>query len=533
MEHGLQLHPKDERFYQIKATLQHKDGDTQGAMKTIAQGLEQIPNAYGLMLNQIDLQISTGQNEAARASIQKMRKTGVDATGYLDYLYAMVLITEKQWIKAERELVDIRGIASQWNLQARVNFRLGLVQEQLGKYREALDSYTRALNNTVDTTPELEQAAAKEGVNRMIAILRPQDLGPVVSQENGGDVMGGSPEISKELAAMYFDSADAVRELIELRLKDQDITPVKRKQFAAQQMMTFHHWAEAQALVNELIDESPDDMDTWVIAYWLAILDPDSVADHARLLQRTATVIAGAKQHISDATKLRVLEADYIVRSGGEDLRDKLHLLEVGLEKFPLEDQVELWTAFGKAYRQARLFDACREAWKKAALLSPNNLKIRIELFRVGQAEMNDAHMKEALDLMLEQVDGDKPDATWKTYEASRLLTLVASGQADNAALDQAARLVREALVDRPTFSELYILQGDINARRNNLAEAIENYEKARRFGVEDQSLVIKLIEKLAGLYLYTGNQEAAQQILSNMPSGQETPLTRAAENGH
>ncbi len=128
--------------------------------------------------------------------------------------------------------------------------------------------------------------------------------------------------------------------------------------------------------------------------------------------------------------------------------------------------------------------------------------------------------MTSALD-SIEELLGTKDDATWQTYEAMRLMTLIQTGQLGPERIEDAAWLVTQALKTRPMFYDLNVLQGDIQYYKKNLPAAIECYEKALDYGPGDS----KLVEKLVVLYLDTDNLEKAKRLLNRRTEDQQSDL--------
>ena len=162
---GVQEYPEDDRMYRKQVDLALRQQDRDAALAYVAQGLEAVPDSLTLMLLKADLQLQARNVEAVRETIKEMRESMI-RDEILAYLEARIGIAEGDWIKASRELEDVRPLMSPWPTQMRqIDVLLGQCYERMAQYDRALDSYYRAHMSDPD------MATAKAGLRRMEAAV--------------------------------------------------------------------------------------------------------------------------------------------------------------------------------------------------------------------------------------------------------------------------------------------------------------------------------------------------------------------------
>src|SRR5262249_5617932 len=141
---GLELHPRDGRFYHALAVLDVQGGRRADAVAALRRGLAALGQSGALVPGLADLLIDEGKLDEARPLIARLRKDGgpVGVAGYLD---ARVLMQSGRWAEACELLQRLRGrsVAAGWAVQ--VEIALGQCYGRLGETDESLAAYRRAV----------------------------------------------------------------------------------------------------------------------------------------------------------------------------------------------------------------------------------------------------------------------------------------------------------------------------------------------------------------------------------------------------
>jgi cellulose synthase operon protein C len=157
--------------------------------------------------------------------------------------------------------------------------------------------------------------------------------------------------------------------------------------------------------------------------------------------------------------------------------------------------------------------EEARQNLTLAADNQPNELPLRLMLFSLAQDAGDDTGMKEAQDKIL-QIVGDQNDSAWLYTEARRRLQQVHRGRLGIDALPQIRALANQANQQRPDWSELQALRGEIELTANNGVLALEHYDRAEQLGRPAPSIVAQHIKLLATL----GRTTDAEKLLDRIP---------------
>ncbi|MEX2171608.1 MAG: tetratricopeptide repeat protein [Pirellulales bacterium] len=474
LEAGVAAHPEDIRFYQHLASLEVLKNDAKKAIEHLELGLTKIDERFQYALYEFmaNLYLSQQDMSSARKTGDKLREVGNSVAA--DYIEANCLLAEEKWFPAHEMLKQFKSlpqIDQRPEMLTRINFQLGLCNEKLGDLDLAISAYKLALESDPNNVPAQAGVARIEGM-----------LGPL--QNKSTDV-----DLSRMIADMKLRPKDEqdwseINKKVEEQSTKHGLTGAAKTLLKVHVLMQRGDYVAAREMIREAYKQDPDNLNVRRAAMLLVSSDPEQGPSKALELHQSIV------EKFGDTPQLRMDRADLLIalsNLGSADtsdatLKNQLMTLTEGTQEWENQQQVQLWSALGAKFLSIRLRDEAETCWKKVTELAPGDLATRVMLFKMAREENDDVGMKQAQDAILEIVRSEQ-NSTWIYTEAQRLLSQVARGQAGAEALQQAEALVTKALLDRPDWNELYLLQAEIELNRRDEAAALESYDKAMKLG--------------------------------------------------
>jgi tetratricopeptide (TPR) repeat protein len=484
---GKKLHPDDPRFYQAAADIDVREKKYEAALVEVDAGLKAIGQEKASLLTIFKANLQFSQNDIAglRRTIDDMKRAGF-ASEYTDWFAARILLAENKWHPASEALSQLRErIADNpghWLLNlAELNYFLGLCHERLGRPEMARDQY----EVVTQLEPENEQALA--GLKRVNQVLGLQD-------EDGSDPLQAKIAQVMEQPEDQRDWGEVDRMLEELG-KKQNVDETNIKVFQAQIMMMREDFAEAAKVLTEANTTSPKNLLVHRTFVQLTRVNPEQGPEKAmELWQKVANQFKDEEKALAE---LRIDKADILIAMKKDNLRAELAGLLVGIEKWPVQEKIELWGGMAQRYLSLGMSEEARQYLSLAADAQPDELPPRISLFVLALDANDDAGMKEAQEKILEIVK-DRSDSTWLYTEARRRLSLVRRGELGKEALDEIRLLVNRAMEHRPGWHELYLVNAELEVLAGNLGLALKHYDEAARRGRPYPAAIVQHIRLLA-----------------------------------
>jgi predicted Zn-dependent protease len=558
LEQGIEKYPQDYRMYRTMAITANGQGETEQALAVVAQGLAVLPGNVNLLLLRSDLQLQARDLEGVRKTAEEMSQAGVrkELVAYLD---ARLELAGGNIGPAVKKLTAIRPLLTGFPGQVRrIDQMLANCYERQGQYDLAKAAYERVIESSRGsdaTEPSLLQA--RSGLQRLQRRTQGQVAGANGTGTTGtGRGGSGSPatEIAfedelaqalQDLAATKPDASEGEKKLVEAGLR------AKRKQYDQAQAAYAQTRQLAAANTTDATVAAAVAAKAWSGSILVAISDPqEGLAPALEMLRKAqdeirdknvfgmteenvaltyvgvvandiergpaeaARLVATAEKEFGDTTLNRIAKMGLISAQGGDQVKDLLNRLEVGMTDRSTVDRARFWSNIWLHYYKAGLRDDARRCLKSLAQLQPNNLRITTMLFDLAYESKDDQGMQEAVANLKKLADNTE----WRCCEAARLLFLVLTGQKEKSALDEAVQLCDEAMRARPDWNKPYRVKGDIQMAKGDYAGAVTSYQKAFQLGPPQAAAVRKYSLALSRL----GRPEEAQQALNNMLSEQQ-----------
>lgn len=504
IEKAKKLHPQEARVYQAAAMLQLKEKSYDKALAEIEQGIKNLGDSKSMELQffKAELQIQKPDVKGARQTIEDLKQRRNLRPEIFDYFDARLLLAENKWFEASEAFNKLRSRISDFGAQRvmEVDFSLGLCYERLGRPDMARDQYELVLQQDPQNEPALS------GIQRVDA-----QRGIELKPERGGDDWAQQmadffkkPKEQRDIAKLIA----SLRQMADKRKLD----PVAVKLMEAQIYLMAEDFDAATKTLADANKMSPDNLQVMRAAVALARVNPKLGPKVA--MDRLNKVVA----KFGDEPSLRIEKADILIQlnkdqEDKEPLKRDLAGLMAGIDKWTDAQKVELWRNMAGRYLSLNMPDEARQSLALAADKLPSELPLRVALFDLALQAGDDKGMQEAQDKILEVVK-DKNDSNWLYSEARRQLQAVRRGRASMDTLPAIRKLAEQAQQQRPEWSELLALMGEIEMMANNLPLALQHYDKAEEVGRPAPGIVAQHI-RLLSMY---GRFKDAGKLLDRIP---------------
>lgn len=501
-QEALKLNPDHTDLYKLLAQTKVQQDDLDQALAIADKGIERSDPraAVPLVIYKISLLLAQDDVPSAKKEIEVLSKTkGLDPSRLeplVAYQRARVKYQQKKWQEAAKELNQVRpqllGFPSE---QAQAGALLGQAYEKLGSYDLALQAYEVVLNQR----PGFEPAEA--GKRRMERRIRP-------GESTEGFNLG---RFTKEMLARPEEQQDweQLDQAIAKAAEQNGISDANVALMRAQVFLERKKFPEAKELIQEAAKSEPDNLNVKIAAIRLVAQDPSRGIDQAmNLLDRT-------EQEYGDSLQTRVLRSELISTQGGEDVVPKLQALTDGLEQWSDNNKAQLYSSLGLTFQRLNKGAEALEYWKKSAELMPNNLPVRMHLFELALQLRDEAATDEAQEKILQLV-GSKNDASYILTEVKRRLFNFSLKKAAREEVIEARAMLDVALEQRPEWSELHALYGQLLVLLDEEIDlALKYLDNALKYGpanVNALALQVQLLHK-------RGLDEEARVKLSSLPN--------------
>lgn len=487
VEQAKKLFPNELRVYQAAATLEYKDKHYDKALASLEEGIQKNPGlkGVGLVLFKANLQLQQQDVDGARRTVDDLRKIRNLRSEIVDDISARILLVEGKWVEAAAMFNKLSANAIDFgrDRQMDIDYNLGLCYERMGQPDQAKAQYNKVL--AID--PQNEPARA--GIQRMS-----QQLG-IEFKDERADAWAKAVE---EEMAKPKEQRDRSRltAMLQDMAKKRNLDPITIKLTEAQLALMQEDYDGAAKLITDARKEAPDNLRVLRMALALALANPKMGPQVAMNVWEKMTTQFG------DLPELRIDKATILMQMN-KDKQDKGPLkqefasLLAGIDKWTPAQKVELWRGMTSKYLGLGMADEARQCLALAADALPNELPLVLAEFSMALDAGDDDGMKAAQDKILKVVK-DKNDSQWLFAEARRRLNLVRRGRSGPEELVEVRKLTNQALLQRPEWSELYVLLGDVELLSNNTALALQNYDRAEVLGRPAPSEVAKHIRLLS-----------------------------------
>ncbi len=542
---GMERYPDRSQFYDYAARTElvrdrydeaiaiDEKGLKQFPLKTI-KNQQGMPVAIDLAMQKIEILFAQNKLDAVQAEIKALRELENPKVDPLaDYFAARIEFVNQNWLAAARKFAEVKGrLISAPGLQASASASQGLSHAQLGQWDLAQQAYQWAL----DKNPNLPLAVAGlEEAKRMLGqttddtalqfeeiVKREMELPP--AQQDWAKVEGLIDEFVKKQAQMRGGSQtwiDARKELLK-----------------AQMLLSRGTAAEDEADKKRLIlaaknaIRAANQLDPTDIAIQLAaprVLMVESGQGPAEALKLLDDIIARNKADGREETApFRLLRIDLLFALRDEQVANQLHAATDGMESWQPQQQAQVWAAAGARFEQLGLLPDATLCIEKAANLAPAQLNYRVAMFELARKQADDVAMRAAQEKILDLVKS-KTDPDYVLTEVKRLMVAFAANQITKDDLKQARVMLDNAIKQRSTWAELYVLSGQLAMiLEEDSAKALKDLDLALENGPTNYNALNLQIRLLAELSQFPEAHERMKLI----PEEVWTPLLdRTAAN--
>ncbi len=481
------LFPNDARVYQAAATLEVKDKHYDKALASLEEGIQKNPGlkGVGLILFKASLQLQQPDVAGARKTVDDLRKIRNLRPEIIDDISARILLVEGKWVEAAEMFSKLSANAIELGRERQMDimYNLGLCYERMGQPDQAKEQYNKVLAIDQQNEP------ARAGIQRMS-----QQLGIEIKDERT-DAWAKAVEEEMAKPKEQRDRSRLTGMLQDIA-KQRNLDPITIKLTEAQLALMQEDYDGAAKLITDARKDAPTNLRVLRMALALALANPKMGP------QVAMNVWEKMSAQFGDLPELRLDKATILLQLNKDKqdkgpLKQELASLLAGIEKWTPAQKVELWRGMTSKYLGLGMADEARQCLALAADALPDELPLVLAEFSMALDAGDDEGMKAAQDKILKVVK-DKNNSQWLFAEARRRLNLVRRGRSGPEELAEIRNLTKQALLQRPEWSELYILSGDVELLANNPALALQNYDRAETLGRPAPNDVAKHIRLLA-----------------------------------
>ena len=496
LERARTSNPKNEEIYRRLAGMFYKQDKPKEALATIEQGIVEVPTSQELLWTLYQMHFQQQDLAAAQQTIGRMEKVKM-MPERIRLAKARLPMLEQKWSEAADLLEEIRPQLGLYPpLALLTNLSLGDCYLRLRQPDLQLKAYARILETDPNNVDALRGKAAA-----LTALLRfaeaydvyQKDLHRVMGDEFMADraLLGGyyavltaMPRIDPANREHYERQATIIRK----HVGEDKTNPVEVAVLKADALLRSRKEDEAISLLTKAIAENPKEL-RLRLSLVSAVAAKQGL--DAALIQLTETERALGASH-----QTNLVRVELELRKGGPEVKQRLAKLEEGISALRPEEQVEMWSRMGRNYyRLGGDREDVLRCWRQALLLRPNDGTLLEGLFELGREAGDNQAMTKALEDIEKQLGRDS--SLWQYGEAARLLAQARERgvQVSKSNLDQADKLVAQAVAQRADWYMLLRLQGEIADLRQDYDTAVRYYQKTLDQGPPNVPVVRRLIE--------------------------------------
>jgi cellulose synthase operon protein C len=509
LRHAPDKQPEErQRLYMAWAALETMAGQPSEAVSWLRRGVKDFPGDTELNFQLADLLLETGQFAEAQAVILEMSRLKLNPA-QVDFLQARQHLAQSdnlptggsKWVKAIQKLEATRPLLrDRPDLSVRAALLLAECYGQLGdaeRQMSALRQATTADPQSARAGAELASALARLGrldealehFQRMRELPRvPVDLSLNIARLELLRNLRLPPEQRRwENIEHALASADK-------QMPDSVQVPLLR----AEVLRARGKNSEAHQLLEATRDRYSQQLEPWLAL--AAVADRDGkAAEVQRLLAAAEKALGSGPQAGNKRAVDLVLARLYFARSekdlpvvrGAESKAADL--------KSSTDDRVRLLRGAAAAYLALGKEADARRVWQEVAKLQPHDYQLRLLLFELALRAGDKEGMQVAIDNIEELESGKGPMVRY--VSACRLLWQ-AREEHNEEYLAQARPLLAEVAARRPTWSQVHLVQGEIDEldgkpdKDKAKDKALDHYLRAIELG-DRQPQVIRHVAEL------------------------------------
>ncbi|HEX3997312.1 MAG TPA: tetratricopeptide repeat protein [Pirellulales bacterium] len=539
LNRGLELYPTNVSMYRQWAILKSTEGKLGDAATQVEAGLKRMPDNPELLWMLCEIKLQQRDVAGARATLGALRNTKY-AKPLIDLMDGRVLLFEGKWREAAQEFERLRPLLAQSPENTKqIDLYSAQCYGQLGEYDKQLDASQRvAQTDPTSYQAQVGIAMAYLSMGKTDEAKRRYDL---LVKAVGKDKALSTPQIWRPIVQLRMDEQlrrpkaerdwTRVDEIIQ-QLDSSDAAGSKDKE-------TDKAARSALALVKAEVELRKGDLDKarqiLLDARKEYPAEPGIWSALATITSQTDSPAAALKfldtapPEIRDSMALRLNRAGILLRQGGPNVKPSLLAIDAGSDTLSAADRGRLWSGLGAAFLSLGEQDTAMRFWSKAADVSPDDLKIRFNLFDLARETGDEAMMSKIVEQFQKLMGVASAEARYA--DAARSVALVRKSvrertptnrsaaplnDAEKLQLASARKLLEEVSQDRANWYEVARVMGDIEVLEGpgHENDAIADYQKALKLG-PPSPLILRPLVLLLSRQNRTEEEKAALDLVS------------------
>ena len=486
---GIEKHPNEMRFYHRLASVDLVSEKYDEALAVLDRAIVEFgeERAIDFFLFKINVLLAKEDIAGTKEVIRDLEKMEISRLQPLiDYQRARVLVQQEKWSDATKILRRVRPqLAIFGRTQAVAGTLLAEAYEKLGKLDLARKVYEIVADDETLSASDPIRNRARASILRVNQRL---GLAGEASNTNLNSIV-------QQMLARPEEEQDwrEIESFIEKAVENRSLSEVQEKLLRGEVYSLRGMITESKQMVREAARLAPDDVSVRYAAVKLLLKDlPDGPAIALKQLKKI-------EEKFGVTFFSRSLTAETLMAIQGEDVEQQLQALTEGTEEWSDADRMRLMATLGLKFQQLDNTDEAVRYLNLAADLDPSNLPLRVHLFELGYQQRDDELMRQAQKKILELV-GSKEDSNYVLAEVKRRLINYKEGdEAGRIALQEARRLLEDALKRRPEWHELHVLYGQVLlVLKEDIDLALQHLNEAMEYGRPNANVVALLVRLLA-----------------------------------
>jgi len=513
---GIELHPKDFRFYLFGARVADAQKNHEDAKRRLEQGLQQTKSNPSLLEASFHQQLQDRDFAGARVTLKQLsalKSLAIDWSAHCSYLEGQLMMAEGNFREASQRFKAVKSHLSTPELQSQADLFLMRCYNALGQYDQASEIAATGAPTSLDAKISEAKALANTGKPKEALAIYEQ----VKTELERAGQTAFIPQINLEiLPCMIAIQMERAREDRDWSNVDAQFALLRqqgvlKEPAASLYEATLHsikgETDESRRVIEQLLPKYPSDPSV-VAAAARSALQAGKIEDAIQILDKAPEAIRNAPALIACRIEARLARGGTI-----DELRAALSDIAGLVEKLPAdasEDRARIHTSLGVAYLRIGDRNNAETQWLKSAELQPKDAQIRLMLFDLALRSGDVAKMNEIQGWFVKEY----PDETAqnKYLEAAALLVKVSESRrtkpaANGEQLDDsekrdiltARRLLLDVASERPRWTKTPELMAEINFMEGNVDEAISNLREVLNLGQPTSNTVRRLVQLLFG----------------------------------
>ena len=514
LDRGEVTHPRDERMYQARASLEARAGRAPEAVKALERGIVAVSESMTLRWSLADLLIQLDRREEAAEAIKHLREAKYPAE-LLDYLDARLTMAAGRWVEARAALDGVRthlsarpGLAE---LTKRTLLLLAECHRRIGDVDQVYDACLAAVaidppddQLAIPARMELASTLAEMGrtdgaIEEYRKIVATPAAPPRARLELAYQLI--LKNMALPLAQRHWEDANRLLDEVE---RAQPGVAAAVATSRAQIDVVEGRLEPARALLERARDRYPDRAEIWTA---LAVL-----ADQQNRPKEAEAILDAAEGRLGDRVEFRLARARHIEGRDADGAAEALAALGRGAERFAAAERRRLLAGLAAAHQ--RLGDAAgaRRLWSALAAEHPDDLLPRRALLSLALGAGDDDAAGRLLD-EIRHLEGEA-GILWRLGRVRLAIRrAVADASVRGAALIEARGLLAAVAARRPNWSEVALAEAEIDDLQDNPESALRNYLRAIELG--DRSWLA--IRRGVGLLVERRRFDQADQLMRKL----------------